>query len=185
VAAPIPPDSPPPLEPAHGRPPASVDELNRGLHPDASVSNTGDLIAVYASRTGPLDAQERTALASLLRRHLPPHDVATVHPPSGHDLTIARLPIPRTGSADAERSTKEERARLEEKVLTTLSVPTAAAAAGDSERHLAAQREVIVKRHKSEYIEAMEHATGLNVTSRFTVDDLLELKKSTGYVTLS
>ena len=139
-------------------------------------------ITVDAARTGPLDAQERTAFASLLRRHLPPHDVATVHPPSGHDLTIARLPVPRKGSADAEHSTVDERARLEEKVLTTISVPAAAAAADDSDRHLAAQREAIVKRHKTEYIDAVEQATGLNIASQFTVDDLLELKKSTGYV---
>ena len=188
MAAPVPPDSPPPLEPAHGRPPVSVDELNHRLHPQTAASavtaTTGQPITVDAARTGPLDSQERAALASLLRRQLSPHEVATIHPPNGHDLTIARLPIPHTGSGDAERSTKHERARLEEKVLNTISVPPAAAAVGDSDRHLAAQREVIVKRHKPEYIEAVEKATGLNVTSRFTVGDLLELKKSTGYVTL-
>jgi hypothetical protein len=189
VAALVPPDSPPPLEPAHGRPPASVDELNRRFHPQPGATSmtdtTGQPITVDAARIGPLDAQERTALASLLRRQLPAHEVATIRPPNGHDLTIARLPIPRTGSADAERSTKEERARLEEEVLTTISVPPAAAAVGDRDRHLAAQREVIVKRHKPEYIDAVEKTTGMNVTSRFTVGDLLELKKSTGYVTMS
>ena len=133
------------------------------------TDTTGQPITVDAARTGPLDAHERTVLASLLRRQVSPHEVATIHPPSGHDLTIARLPIPRTGSADAERSTKEERARLEEKVTNTISVPPAAAAAGDGDRHLAAQREVIVKRHKPEYIDAVEKATGLNITSRFTV----------------
>src|SRR5712671_4621593 len=105
----------------------SWEPVNRQFHlqpaATAVTATTDQPITVDAARTGPLDAQESAVLSSLLRRQLSPHEVATIHPPNGHDLTIARLPIPRTGSADAERSTKDERARLEEKVLTTISVP--------------------------------------------------------------
>ena len=111
VASPEPPNDPPPLEPVHGRPPATVEELNRQLHPPAPTATSthdGNAIRIDMDRTGPLDGQERTVLASLLRRQFEPETppkIVNVQPPSGHDLTIAYLPKPRKGSADAKKST--------------------------------------------------------------------------------
>lgn len=128
-----------------------------------------------------------------------PHKpIATLHATApSRDVTVAHVPKPKVGSADAAASTVRGRSALVEKVMDAVAVPSAAqhvANAGsatsqqqqqqqqsDSKRHLDAQRQSLVKRELPAYTAAVEAASGARL-GPFTVDELMELKKFTGYV---
>jgi hypothetical protein len=104
-------------------------------------------------------------------------------------LTVAHLPHPLVGSADAAARTVRARSALLENVMHAVAVPGGAqqppdpkGAAADSvaaKQHLDAQRESLVKRELSAYTAAVDAATGVR-HGPFTIAELLELKKFTG-----
>jgi len=137
--------------------------------------------------------------AELLAQRFQTEPLATLHATApARDVTVAHLPKPKVGSADAAASTVRGRSALLEKVIDAVAVPSAAQhvtnAGGaasqqqqqqqqqlDSKRHLDAQRQSLVKRDLSAYTDAVDAASGTR-HGPFTVDELMELKKFTGYV---
>jgi hypothetical protein len=115
-----------------------------------------------------------------------PHSpVATLHataPP--RDLTVAHLPNPTVGSADAAASTVRARSALLENVMHAVAVPGRHDSSGGAddaaaEQHLDAQRQSLVQRQLPAYTAAIDAVTGER-HGPFTIEELLELKKFTG-----
>ena len=97
----------------------------------------------------------------------------------GQTLTVARIPTPRVGTADAAARTVRERSLFIENVIDKVVSPPKASKE-EKTRDVSAQVESMVKRRKTEYSNAVESATGITVRERFTVNDILELKKVSG-----
>jgi hypothetical protein len=187
------PAEPPPLEPYDddsansGRPPHTADTFHKRFRSFEATDVAFDRHRANMTLTGgagPLTAEEQAALAALLRRQFgPTTEPLTALPSSnGRDFVVAHLRKPIIGSADAKSSSVRERSAVTEKVLTALSVPDDAASTPDSERHLDAQRESLVKRATPQFKAAVEKVTGVSIGRPFTVDEELELKKHCGYV---
>ena len=141
-------------------------------------------------------AAERAAAALLAKRFKaePNSPIATLHAAAAaRDVTVAHVPTTVVGSADAGASTVRARSALVEHVLHALAVPqppppTADCAAVppeqqqlDEQRHVDAQRQAIVNRALPAYTAAAKSGNGFRL-GPFTVDELMELKKFTGYV---
>jgi hypothetical protein len=141
---------------------------------------------------------EELRCAELLAQRFQTEPIATLHATApARDVTVAHVPKPKVGSADAAASTVRGRSALLEKVMDAVAVPSAARhvsnAGGatsqqqqqqqllDAKRHLDAQRQSLVKRELPAYTAAVDAASGTR-HGPFTVDELMELKKFTGYV---
>ena len=97
----------------------------------------------------------------------------------GQTLTVARVPTPRVGSADAAPRTLRERSQFIENVIDKVASPPKASKE-EKTRHVAEQVGSMVKRRKADYTNAVETAAGITIAERFTVNDVLELKKVSG-----
>jgi hypothetical protein len=130
-----------------------------------------------------LSADEDRLLSNLLRRAVKaePSSIVSIDRPSQHPLTVAELKSPTVGSAAAADSTVRSRSALTEIVMKEISVPKESSDK-EEKKHLQAQRESLVKRQKTEYIEAVKEVTGVDPNRQLTVKEMLELKKLTGYV---
>ena len=121
----------------------------------------------------PSPAAHQTA-ADVLRHHFAEDGpITTVSAPRGQDMTVARLPRPVIGSADASPSTLRERNLLMEMICTALSSP-ANATASDQQRHAIEQIVSMTKRHNRQFEQLLERLGRANL-NRFTEDDILEL----------
>jgi hypothetical protein len=126
-----------------------------------------------------------------------PHTpIATLHAAAAaRDVTVAHVPKTQVGSADAGASTVRARSALLEDVLHAVAVPQPPPFAAqqhngvvpsqqqqaDEQRHVDAQRQDIVNRALPAYTAAAKSGNGFRL-GPFTVDELMELKKFTGYV---
>jgi hypothetical protein len=129
----------------------------------------------------------------------PNKPIATLHAAAAaRDVTVAHVPKTLVGSADAKPSTVRARSAVVEDVLHAVAVPqpppltahqhngVAGAAVQqqqqlDEQRHMNAQRQSIVNRALPAFTAAAKSANGFRL-GPFTVDELMELKKFTGYV---
>ena len=130
-----------------------------------------------------MSADEDRLLSNLLRRAVKqePSSIISIDQPSHHPLIVTELKSPKVGSADAADSTVRSRSALTENVMKEISVPKESSDK-EEKKHLQAQRESLVKRQKTEYIEAVKEVTGVDPDRRLTAQEMLELKKLTGYV---
>jgi hypothetical protein len=146
----------------------------------------------------PADA-ERAAAALLAKRFnaKPKKPIATLHAAAPtRDVTVAHVPKTQVGSADAGASTVRARSALVEHVLHAVAVPLPSPFAAqqhngvvqqpeqqqlDEQRHVDAQRQAVVNHALPAYTAAAKSGNGFRI-GPFTVDELMELKKFTGYV---
>ena len=139
----------------------------------------------------PADA-ERAAAALLAKRFRaePNSPIATLHAAAAaRDVTVAHVPKTVVGSADAKASTVRARSALVEHVLHAVAVPQPQQQHNavpqqqqlDEQRHVDAQRQAIVNRALPAFTAAAKSGNGFRL-GPFTVDELMELKKFTGYV---
>jgi len=113
----------------------------------------------------------------------PNNPITTLHATApARDITVAHVPKPKVGSADAAASTVRGRSALIENVLHAVAVPSNAQT--EEKRHMDAQRQSVVKRELPAYTAAVESAAGVRL-GPFTVEELMELKKFTGYAALT
>jgi hypothetical protein len=163
-------------QPITGVPPLTVAHLDEQF-PRRSDCDPPPSVEVKAS--GELTDGEDRLFAHLYARkyHAAAAPISTVHSPAHKELTIAHLPTTEIGSADASKSTVQQRSALTEKVLHTLAVP---AGGGGGDRHVAAQLQSIVKREPELYRDAVETASGVEAGQRLTVEDMMELKRLPG-----
>jgi hypothetical protein len=125
----------------------------------------------------------------------PNSPITTLHAAAPtRDVTVAHVPKTQVGSADAGASTVRARSALLEDVLHAVAVQQPPFAAqqhngvvpsqqqqADEQRHVDAQRQDIVNRALPAYTAAAKSGNGFRL-GPFTVDELMELKKFTGYV---
>jgi hypothetical protein len=150
---------------------AGADKLNASDIPTAQPMALVDSGGPCADHPSP--AAHQTA-ADVLRHHFAEDgSITTVSAPHGQDMTIARLPRPVIGSADASASTLRERNLLMEMICTALSSPANATAA-DQQRHTIEQIVSMTKRHNRQFEQLLERLGRSNL-NRFTEDDILEL----------
>jgi hypothetical protein len=155
-------------------------------------------------------AKDERSAADLLAQHFKAEPIATLHAAApARDVMVAHIPKTQVGSADAAASTVQKRSSVVEHVLHAVAVPPPTLTAQrsgvvsangavsaavlqqqqqqqqqqqlDAQRHLNAQRQSVVKRALPAYTAAVESASGFRI-GPLTVDELMELKKFTGYV---
>jgi hypothetical protein len=168
------------LRAARASPPAAMDIDAGAGAGNASASGAPSLPMPMALVDGggpctdhPSPAAHQTA-ADVLRHHFAEDGpITTVSAPHGRDMTVARLPRPSIGSADASPSTLRERNLLMEMICTALSSPANATAA-DQQRHAIEQIVSMTKRHNRQFEQLLERLGRSNL-NRFTEDDILEL----------
>ena len=97
------------------------------------------------------------------------------------NVTVANVPTPTIGSASASASTVRARSALVEHVMEAVAVPLTKQHCNAAKPDLDAQRQSLVKRELPAFVSAVDAATGER-RGPFTVEELLELKKFTGYV---
>ena len=132
-------------------------------------------------RDHPSPAAHHSA-AAVLRHHFKEDGpIATIPAARGHDVTVARLPIPTIGSADAKPSTVRARSALTEQVIGTIAAPPSLA--GEAKRHVDKQLQSLIKREPKSFEKALDEVSGVQGRRHFTDDEMLELVKMTGYLT--
>jgi hypothetical protein len=121
--------------------------------------------------------------AAVLRHHFKEDGpIATIPAARGHDVTVARLPIPAIGSADAKPSTVRARSALTEQVIGTIAAPPSSLA-DEAKRHVEKQLQSLIKREPESFEKALDEVSGVQGRRHFTDDEMLELVKMTGYLT--
>jgi hypothetical protein len=121
--------------------------------------------------------------AAVLRHHFKEDGpIATIPAARGRDVTVARLPIPTVGSADAKPSTVRARSALTEQVIGTIAAPPSSLA-DEAKRHVDKQLQSLIKREPESFEKAMDEVSGVQGRRHFTDDEMLELVKMTGYLT--
>ena len=106
----------------------------------ASTAAAAPLLQMPKLESGPcLDHPSPAAhhsAAAVLRHHFKEDGpIATIPAARGHDVTVARLPIPTVGSADAKPSTVRARSALTERVIGAIAVPPSSLA-DEAKRHV-------------------------------------------------
>jgi hypothetical protein len=118
--------------------------------------------------------------AAVLRHHFKEDGpIATIPAARGHDVTVARLPVPMIGSADAKPSTVRARSALTEQVIGAIAAPPSSLA-DEAKRHVDKQLQSLIKREPESFEKALDEVSGVQGRRHFTDDEMLELVKMTG-----
>ena len=163
----------------------SVDD-SVGAQPAATVADDAapPILCPKGCANSAADEQAAAELLATQFNAKQQQPIATLHASApARDVTVAHIPKTKVGSADAGDSTVRARSALVEQVIEAVSVPATKQHSDAAKPDLDAQRQSLVKRELPAYTAAVDTANGGWRLGPFTVAELLELKKFTGYVT--